>query len=59
MSNNDYYHNRLLFGNKDDNYDENEDDIKKGFISELNVNEKHENSNGNDEEEDNNFQFLK
>ena len=49
ISNNDYYNNRL-FGNKENNYDENEDDIKKGFLPDLNVNEKNEINNSDDDE---------
>jgi hypothetical protein len=55
ISNNDYYQHRL-FGNKEHNYDENEDDIKKGFLPDLNVNEKHE-SNNSDDDEDEQFHY--
>ena len=60
--NNDYYNNRILFGNKDDNFDNdnyNEDDIKKNnFLPDLRVNESHDNNNNNDDDEDN-FHFYK
>ena len=42
---NDYY-NRIMFGNKEDNYDNNEDDIKKnGFLPILRINENHDDNN--------------
>ena len=52
-SNNDY---RMEYGNKDDYDDENDDDIKKGFLPDLRVNEKNEDNHNNDNE-DNNFHF--
>ena len=52
-SNNDYYNNRI-FGNKDINFDDendNEDDIKKNnFLPDLRVNESHDNNNDDDED---------
>ena len=52
-SNNDYYNNRI-FGNKDINFDDendNEDDIKKNnFLPDLSVNESHDNNNDDDED---------
>ena len=52
-SNNDY---RMEYGNKDDYDDENDDDIKKGFLPDLRVNEKNE-DNINNDNENNNFHF--
>ena len=48
---NDYY-NRIMFGNKEDNYDNNEDDLKKnGFLPILRINENPDDHDDNNDDE--------